>query len=554
MFDDINDKKDNLTEDLPSKDDNNTLNSSLEGVENIEEVEEFTAPVINDTANNSPNEIVEQVESNTTNSTDSDSNSGAENDNKNASEDNNSISADLIRGHINTIILRALYERDKYGYEIISDIESKSHGQYTLKQPTLYSALKRLENQGYIKAYWKTDEVTLGGRRKYFKLTESGKAITEKNLAEWEYSRTIIDSLISDKSFDFANPAPTPVDFSLLRDSVSRVPTGRIDDKQPNDVSQAPQFDSSVQQIFSQPSQTTNSVSFVQTVDYVQPNSTSEGTKPVEQTIQNTENVNNQNSSQSLEEAERRRTHENYLKLISEPVRTKPIATEDIVPGSDNINSDRLIYNNKPETERDYKNLIDGIFFKTINNGSVQTTYHSRQSETQQYTQPRRSQNCSHLVERAASDGVLITPSNERNSSRASKTTYNKGITLLKSSAVVFAILIIEAIFCFIFMDSLAVNWLYPTTILAIGLAQFTVFSVLAINGYGKHCVRPTSNGYIGTCIILTIITLVIIAMFAFLLNMNTALLSDIFKMLVIPAITALNLTVFSIMFKLFIK
>ncbi|MGN0808200.1 MAG: PadR family transcriptional regulator [Candidatus Coproplasma sp.] len=554
MFDDINGKKDNLTEDPPSNEDNNALNGSLEDVDNIEEVEEFTAPVIDDTSVNSAENNVEQVENIATNSTESDANSESENDNKNATEENNSISSDLIRGHINTIILRALYERDKYGYEIINDIESKSHGQYTLKQPTLYSALKRLENQGYIKAYWKTDEVTLGGRRKYFTLTESGKAITEKNLAEWEYSRTIIDSLISDKSFDFANPAPNPVDFSLLRDSVSRVPTVRIDDKKPDDVNQAPQIDSSVQQIISQPTQTNNSVSFVQTVDYVQPNSTNEEAKPKEQAAQNGDNVNNQSATQALEEAERRRTHENYLKLISEPVRTKPIVTEDIVPGSDNISSDKLMYNNKPETERDYKNLIDGIFFKTVNNGSVQTTYHSRQSETQQYSQPRRAQNSSHLVDRAASDGVLITPSNERNSSRASKTTYNKGLTLLKSSAVVLAILIVEAVLCFIFMDALAVNWIYPTTILAIGLVQFTVFAIMALNGYGKHSVRPTSNGYIGTCIILTIITLVIIAMLAFLLNMNTALLSDIFKMLVIPAITSLNLTVFSIMFKLFIK
>ncbi|MCX4287848.1 MAG: PadR family transcriptional regulator [Clostridia bacterium] len=87
-----------------------------------------------------------------------------------ATEDKSAISADLIRGHINTIILRTLYERDKYGYEIIEEIEKKSHGQYSLKQPTLYSALKRLETQGYINAYWKTDEVSLGGRRKYYTL------------------------------------------------------------------------------------------------------------------------------------------------------------------------------------------------------------------------------------------------------------------------------------------------------------------------------------------------------------------------------------------------
>ena len=51
------------------------------------------------------------------------------------------ISSDLIRGHINTIILRCLYDEDKYGYDIINEIERKSGGLYTLKQPTLYSAL-----------------------------------------------------------------------------------------------------------------------------------------------------------------------------------------------------------------------------------------------------------------------------------------------------------------------------------------------------------------------------------------------------------------------------
>ena len=145
-------------------------------------------------------------------------------------ENKSAISADLIRGHINTIILRTLYERDKYGYEIIEEIEKKRHGQYSLKQPTLYSALKRLESQGYINAYWKTDEVSLGGRRKYYTLTENGREITEKNQAEWEYSRTVIDNLISDRSFDFSQPAPTAVDFKILKKSTSRVPVVKDED------------------------------------------------------------------------------------------------------------------------------------------------------------------------------------------------------------------------------------------------------------------------------------------------------------------------------------
>ncbi len=132
------------------------------------------------------------------------------------------VSSDLIRGHINTIILRSLYDGDKYGYEIIAEIERKSSGQYSLKQPSLYSALKRLEKDGYITSYWGGS--VGGGRRKYFSLTDEGKAVSEQNQAEWEYSRTIIDSLISDRDFDFNRPAPTAVDMSVLRRSTSRVP------------------------------------------------------------------------------------------------------------------------------------------------------------------------------------------------------------------------------------------------------------------------------------------------------------------------------------------
>lgn len=630
MENDIKDKNGDLAEDTPLSDRDEALATKDEALD--------TQDGASDTEDNTSTTPDEQEESTSSKG-------------KNQPEEN-SISADLIRGHINTIILRALYERDKYGYEIISDIESKSHGQYTLKQPTLYSALKRLENQGYIKAYWKTDDVTLGGRRKYFTLTESGKAITEKNLSEWEYSRTIIDSLISDKSFDFTNPAPTPVDFALLRDSVSRVPKVRGEEKPVNENNQAASAEPTAQQVLAQhTTETVDSVSCVQAVEYFQAIRTpedkdaedknteankTEGAAPdgqaqpsangnttegqattnvstaegqttigenaaemqttsagnaaemqtvsneavtethtalnevinetqtsVTETVTETHAAANEHTAEAqpaatnadaAEEAARRRTHENYLKLISEPVRSDPTPAEDIVPGSENISSDKLIYANKPQTERDYKNLIDGIFFKTIYNGSVQTDYHSVQSERAQRSQSRQAASNAKLVDRGASDGVSITPSNESNASHATKTTYNKGLTLLKSSAVVLAILVIEAIFCFAFMGSLAVNWVYPAAILAIGIIQFAVFGILTLNGYGKHCVRPTGNGYISTCIILTIISILIIATLSFLLNMNTALVSDVMKMLIIPSITALNISVFAICFKLFLK
>ena len=152
-------------------------------------------------------------------------------ENTNDKQENSSISSDLIRGHINTIILRTLYDGDKYGYEIINEIEEKSKGQYSLKQPTLYSALKRLEGQDYVTSYW--GGVSNGGRRKYFQITDKGRQVVEQNRAEWEYSRTVIDSLISEKDYDFSNPPPvSSVDFNLLKKSTSRVPIIRGEDEE----------------------------------------------------------------------------------------------------------------------------------------------------------------------------------------------------------------------------------------------------------------------------------------------------------------------------------
>jgi len=112
------------------------------------------------------------------------------------------INSDLIRGNINTIILKALYEGDRYGFDIVKEIEQKSSGQYVLKQPTLYSCLKRLENQGLIRSYWGAKSI--GGRRKYYTLTDSGRELFVSYQTEWEYSRTVIDKLISDREYDLS--------------------------------------------------------------------------------------------------------------------------------------------------------------------------------------------------------------------------------------------------------------------------------------------------------------------------------------------------------------
>ena len=106
----------------------------------------------------------------------------------------NQLSSDLLRGHTDTIILGLLMDGDKYGYEITKLVHKRSEFLYKFKEATMYSSLKRLEKDGHITSYW--GDETLGGRRKYYHITDSGMGLYGVNKQNWNYSKQIIDKLI----------------------------------------------------------------------------------------------------------------------------------------------------------------------------------------------------------------------------------------------------------------------------------------------------------------------------------------------------------------------
>lgn len=130
--------------------------------------------------------------------------------------DISTINSDLIRGNVTTVILKALYDGTSYGYDILKLIEEKTNGKYVIKQPTLYSCLKRLEKQNLITSYMGNVDDTSGARRRYYSLTESGLEYLQRQQAEYEFSRTILDKLLSDKVFDLSLET-TPFDINELR-------------------------------------------------------------------------------------------------------------------------------------------------------------------------------------------------------------------------------------------------------------------------------------------------------------------------------------------------
>ena len=79
----------------------------------------------------------------------------------------------LKKGAFELMVLRLLSEEKKYGYQLISEMNERSHGNFVLKEGTLYPILYRLEDDGLVQSKW---SVPVGREvsRKYYTITKEG--------------------------------------------------------------------------------------------------------------------------------------------------------------------------------------------------------------------------------------------------------------------------------------------------------------------------------------------------------------------------------------------
>lgn len=92
--------------------------------------------------------------------------------------------AELLQGTLDMLILKVVALRPIHGYAIVQRIQQISRDALEIRQGSLYPALYRLENQGWLKAEWKMTE---GGREaKYYSLTRAGRQQLEAETAGWK--------------------------------------------------------------------------------------------------------------------------------------------------------------------------------------------------------------------------------------------------------------------------------------------------------------------------------------------------------------------------------
>jgi transcriptional regulator len=92
--------------------------------------------------------------------------------------------ADLLQGTLDMLILKSLSLGELHGYGIIQRIRQLSDEMLNVEQGSLYPALYRIEQKGWVSARWDIHET--GREAKFYKLTRSGRKQLENQEASWD--------------------------------------------------------------------------------------------------------------------------------------------------------------------------------------------------------------------------------------------------------------------------------------------------------------------------------------------------------------------------------
>ncbi len=107
------------------------------------------------------------------------------------------IQGNMLRGHVETMVLAVLSNGDAHGFEIMQRLDRESRGILHLKEGTLYPTLYRLEESGAVKARWDEESSkSKGPRRRIYRITKKGKRELAKRRDEWQTFVSVIGSVV----------------------------------------------------------------------------------------------------------------------------------------------------------------------------------------------------------------------------------------------------------------------------------------------------------------------------------------------------------------------
>ena len=104
----------------------------------------------------------------------------------------------LLSGSATLLVLSLLSARDKYGYEMIAELDAKSDHTFAMKEGTLYPILHSLERDGAVKSYEKA--APTGRLRKYYHITSRGLRLLGEKREEWTLFSRAVNAVLAGTS------------------------------------------------------------------------------------------------------------------------------------------------------------------------------------------------------------------------------------------------------------------------------------------------------------------------------------------------------------------
>ena len=101
---------------------------------------------------------------------------------------------DLVQGTLDLLLLKILALEPLHGWAISQRLKQVSSDVLQVSDGSLYPALHKLEQEGWITAEWKTSE--LGRRAKFYSLTRLGRGQLEKEAAKWRRLSDAISAVV----------------------------------------------------------------------------------------------------------------------------------------------------------------------------------------------------------------------------------------------------------------------------------------------------------------------------------------------------------------------
>lgn len=106
--------------------------------------------------------------------------------------------AELKKGSIQLCLLALLSREPTYGFQILRELREMSDGFFDLKEGTLYPALRRLEERGFVESRW--EERASGAPRKYYRLTKRGRTALSEATKVWRRMTAGTDRILEGRS------------------------------------------------------------------------------------------------------------------------------------------------------------------------------------------------------------------------------------------------------------------------------------------------------------------------------------------------------------------